>query len=89
MIHLQSYTNLPKVFNIRGGHTSLGQHGFDPALTDMHATFFAWGPMFKHHKQIHGFENIHIYPLITETLGLNITQPVDGNISVLKPILKN
>jgi predicted AlkP superfamily pyrophosphatase or phosphodiesterase len=78
----------PKVFNLRGYHLDPATHGFDPALAVMHATFYAWGPAFKENLKIRGFENIHIYPLIAYILQLKITEPVDGNLKVLKPILR-
>lgn len=81
-------SNPPKVFNLNGRHLNPATHGFDPALTVMHATFYAWGPAFKSDLKIKGFENVNIYPLITKILQLKIIEPVDGNIKVLQPILK-
>jgi predicted AlkP superfamily pyrophosphatase or phosphodiesterase len=81
-------SNPPKVFNLNGRHLNPATHGFDPALTVMHATFYAWGPVFKSDLKIKGFENVNIYPLITKILQLKIIEPVDGNIKVLQPILK-
>jgi predicted AlkP superfamily pyrophosphatase or phosphodiesterase len=78
----------PKVFNLTGRHLDPATHGFDPALMVMHATFYAWGPAFKEKLKIPGFENIHIYPLIADVLQLKLTEPVDGDLKVLKPILK-
>lgn len=78
----------PKVFNLTRRGLPMATHGYDPALTDMRATFYAWGPAFKENFSIRGFENIHIYPLITNILQLKITEPVDGNLKVLKPVLK-
>ena len=79
----------PKIFNLYGRRmTTVATHGFDPALMVMHATFYAWGPAFKSKLKIRGFENINIYPLVTNILQLKITDPVDGNLKVLKPILK-
>ena len=78
----------PKVFNLNGHRLNVATHGFDPALPVMHATFYAWGPAFKSNYKIKGFENINIYPLITDILHLKITEPVDGDLKVLKPILK-
>src|SRR5450432_1296841 len=78
----------PKVFNLNGHHLDPATHGFDPALTLMHATFYAWGPAFKSNYKIKGFENINVYPLIANILQLKITEPVDGNLKVLKAILK-
>jgi predicted AlkP superfamily pyrophosphatase or phosphodiesterase len=78
----------PKVFNLTGRHLDPATHGFDPALPVMHATFYAWGPTFRENLKIRGFENIHIYPLIADILQLKLTEPVDGELKVLKPILK-
>jgi predicted AlkP superfamily pyrophosphatase or phosphodiesterase len=78
----------PKVFNLTGRHLDPATHGFDPAITVMHATFYAWGPAFKENLKIGGFENIHIYPLIADILQLKITDPVDGNLKVLMPIVR-
>ena len=41
----------------------------------------------KEHKSP-SFENIHIYPLICEILGLEVPEAVDGKLEVLAPILK-
>ena len=78
----------PKVFNLTGRHLDPATHGFDPELPVMHATFYAWGPAFKERLKIRGFENIHTYPLIADILQLKITDPVDGNLKVLKPIIR-
>jgi len=79
----------PKVFNLTKRSLPAATHGFDPATPDMHASFYAWGPAFRSNLKIRGFENIHIYPLIAHMLGLTISEPVDGNLKVLQPILKN
>lgn len=81
--------HLPKVFNINGIKPDVGQHGFDPAIPDMHATFYACGPNFKSGLKIPAFENVNIYPLIAKILGLTYTQKIDGKEKVLLPILKN
>jgi len=77
----------PKIFMITKGHPPLAEHGYDPAITEMHATFYAWGPAFQKSQTINGFENINIYPLIAKILGLEITEKIDGNLKVLKNIL--
>lgn len=65
-----------------------GHHGYDNNLADMHAIFMAWGPAFKSHTHTGTFENVHVYPLVAQLLGLHITEPVDGKLDVLKSILK-
>jgi len=78
----------PNVFNLTSRHLDPATHGFDPALPVMHATFYAWGAAFKENLKIRGFENIHIYPLIAYILQLKVTEPVDGDLKVLKPIIR-
>jgi hypothetical protein len=66
-----------------------GYHGFIPSLVkDMHATFIAWGPAFKNNMHIPSFENIHVYPLIAQILGLTYSEQIDGRKEVLQGILK-
>ncbi len=79
---------LPKVFSISRRTVTPGKHGFDPVITDMHASFYAWGPAFKKHLQIGGFENVHVYPLIAKLLGLQYQHRIDGKLSVLAPVLQ-
>jgi predicted AlkP superfamily pyrophosphatase or phosphodiesterase len=78
----------PKVFNLTGRHLDPATHGFDPALPVMHATFYAWGPAFKEKWKIRGFENVNIYPLIADILQLKVTEPIDGDLKVLKAIVR-
>ncbi|WP_207515746.1 alkaline phosphatase family protein [Longitalea luteola] len=79
----------PRSFSFRKRRFQLaGKHGFDNALPEMQATFYAWGPAFKKAHQIEAFENVHVYPLIAKILGLNVTEKIDGSLKVLKPILK-
>ncbi|KQB99775.1 ectonucleotide pyrophosphatase/phosphodiesterase [Pedobacter sp. Hv1] len=80
---------LPNAFNINGIKPDPGQHGFDPAIRDMQAIFYAWGPNFKSGLKIPAFENVNIYPLIAKILGLTFSNKVDGKIKVLAPILTN
>lgn len=80
--------HLPKVFNINNVKPDIGQHGFDPAISDMHAIFYAWGPNFKSGLKIAAFENVNVYPLITKILGLTYNHKIDGKEKVLAPILK-
>jgi hypothetical protein len=79
--------NWPKVFSDKT--PGMGHHGFDPRkVKDMQATFFAWGPAFKEHLKIPAFENVNIYPLITDILGLTYTEEIDGKKEVLNKVLK-
>lgn len=78
---------LPKVFNRGGRPTGPGKHGFDPQHPDMRASFQAWGPAFKKGYRIHGFENIHVYPLIADILELTYdASQIDGKAETLREI---
>lgn len=77
----------PRVF--AGQKPKTGYHGFDPAkVKDMHAIFYAWGPAFKQGITIPTFENVHVYPLIASILELPVTEKIDGDKKVLRPVLK-
>jgi predicted AlkP superfamily pyrophosphatase or phosphodiesterase len=78
----------PLIFSNRNMHMIAGEHGYDNAIPDMGATFYAWGPAFKSGLSITPFENVNVYPLIAHILGLKITEPIDGNLKVLDNTLK-
>jgi predicted AlkP superfamily pyrophosphatase or phosphodiesterase len=81
--------HLPKVFNLSNRKTTPGKHGFDNHLTDMRASFMAWGPAFKEGLRIEGFENVNVYPLIAHILGLKYDEgAIDGKLEGLKNTLK-
>jgi predicted AlkP superfamily pyrophosphatase or phosphodiesterase len=70
--------------------SSVASHCWDPADSpDMGAVFYAEGPAFKEGTiTLSPFENIHIYPLITEIFNLEYdSAKIDGRLEVLKPIL--
>ena len=66
-----------------------GEHGFSPRNQDMWGIFYAKGPQIKSGNRIEPFQNIHIYPLICQILGLPIPAGIDGKKEVLAPILKD
>jgi predicted AlkP superfamily pyrophosphatase or phosphodiesterase len=78
----------PKVLSGYTNRISPGAHGFDPAMKEMHAVCYAWGPQIKKGKTIPSFENIHVYPLVCQLLGLTYSQKIDGNPKVLKKIMR-
>ncbi len=60
-----------------------GSHGFDPHLMpEMKALFVAEGPDFARGKRLKTFENVDVFPLVAQILGLQ-APPVDGS---LKPV---
>ncbi len=79
----------PKIFEVKGHKLNPGTHGYDPKLVkDMNATFYAWGPAFKQNITIKPFENINIYPMIIQILDLTYTDPIDGDQSLAREVLK-
>lgn len=79
----------PKIFLEKGKKTSLGKHGYSPyEVPEMKATFIAFGPAFKHDKKIGEFQNVNVYPIVTDILKLKMTEPIDGTQKVAKEILK-
>jgi predicted AlkP superfamily pyrophosphatase or phosphodiesterase len=65
-----------------------GGHGYDPRqMPSMKAIFFASGPDIRPGVTVASFENVDLYPLIAEILGLH-TGPIDGKLRALQGILK-
>lgn len=78
----------PKIFALGKYKPDPGQHGYDPAVVkDMHATFYAWGPAFKSHTQVAPFPNVDIYPVVTQILGLNYAEKIDGTKHLANEVL--
>jgi len=79
----------PATFTDQGKQMGAATHGFDPKMNrNLDAIFIANGPSFNTNQVIEAFENIHIYPLLIEVLGLDNINSVDGDIKVLKPIIR-
>lgn len=79
----------PKIFLEKGKYTSLGKHGYNPyQVSEMKATFLAFGEAFKIGKTIGEFKNVNIYPIIAEILDLKIVQEIDGKDCTARKILK-
>ena len=68
---------------------TFGVHGYDPELKDMHGIFYANGPAFKKGYTTNAVKNIHVYPLMTEILGLRNSPDIDGDLEQLKDVLKS
>ncbi len=66
-----------------------GSHGFDPAqFAEMRAIFYAEGPGIRPGVSLKPFENVNVYPFITQLLGLS-HPAVDGSDAVLSPALRD
>lgn len=64
-----------------------GEHGWNPAHPEMHGVFVATGPGIKRGATIPAFENIHIYPLLAELLGLTLPPDIDGRPGWLRKLV--
>ena len=82
--------NWPKTFeSSTGKKLNPGAHGFDPGkVKDMRATFFCWGLAFRQHLKVKPFENVHIYPIITQLLGLTYSEAIDGKPYLAGQVLR-
>jgi len=66
---------------------AVGQHGYDPyMMPTMKALFVATGPDIRPGVTVAPFENVNVYPVIAEILGLPIGK-IDGDPNVLQSIL--
>ena len=65
-----------------------GMHGYNSDSLNMHAIFYAYGPLFKKNMKIDTFELIHIYPLLCSMLDIKPYIDIDGDINVLSKTLK-
>lgn len=78
----------PKIFWDLKTKPSPGHHGYDPQhVKDLQATFYAWGPAFKSGVKLPVFENVHVFPIITQLLGLKYNFAIDGNRKVAEQVL--
>jgi predicted AlkP superfamily pyrophosphatase or phosphodiesterase len=65
----------------------VGMHGLDPRqVPEMKAIFYAAGPDIRAGATVKPFDNVNVYPLLAELLGLQ-APPVDGSLNVLSGIL--
>lgn len=80
--------NPSKIFLEKGKKTYMGKHGYNPyKVPEMKAAFIAFGPAFKQDKKIGEFQNVNVYPIVTDILDLKITDPIDGTQKVANEIL--
>jgi predicted AlkP superfamily pyrophosphatase or phosphodiesterase len=66
-----------------------GAHGWDPVFPAMHAIFVASGPGISAGKTIPSFENIEVYPYLTEILGLKPAPGIDGHRQRLASLIRS
>lgn len=64
-----------------------GMHGWNPSLATMHGIFLAMGPGVAPGQRTAAFESVHVYPFLADRLGLRPSEPIDGDIAVLRPLV--
>jgi predicted AlkP superfamily pyrophosphatase or phosphodiesterase len=66
---------------------NVGSHGYDPyMMPSMKAIFYAVGPDIQPGSTVKAFENVNVYPLVVQLLGLDAPK-VDGSLNVLSGVL--
>ncbi|KFZ29461.1 phosphodiesterase [Pseudidiomarina atlantica] len=63
-----------------------GTHGYH-SHRDMDGIFIAAGPAIKQQHPLPRFQNIHIYPFMAKLLSLELLTPIDGDETVLQPLI--
>ncbi|MBI3349411.1 MAG: alkaline phosphatase family protein [Burkholderiales bacterium] len=61
-----------------------GNHGYDNMAPEMNSLFIANGPAFGTGRVLPNFENIEVYPLLRQLMGLPAATGVDGNGAVFR-----
>jgi len=64
----------------------VGQHGYDRDLPSMRASFLADGPRFADHVAARPFENIEVYGMIADILGI-VPAPTDGDLAHVEYVM--
>ncbi len=56
-----------------------GNHGYDPYAPEMAAVFIGAGPGFRQGATLPAFDNVDVYPLLAELVGVK-PEPNDGKL---------
>uniref|UniRef100_A0AAQ4QSY0 SMB domain-containing protein n=1 Tax=Gasterosteus aculeatus aculeatus TaxID=481459 RepID=A0AAQ4QSY0_GASAC len=75
-----------KLHSVRCGF--FGDHGFDNKITSMRTIFMGHGPSFKFQKKVPEFDNIELYNVMCDLLGLK-PAPNNGTYGSLNDMLKD
>lgn len=66
-----------------------GTHGYDPKkYQDMHAAFYIEGPNIMKNLRLEPFENVNVYPLVADLLGLEIKLKIDGQQEIIDQVIE-
>ncbi|CAN9503607.1 unnamed protein product [Ophioblennius macclurei] len=77
---------MPEKLRTRCGF--FGDHGFDNKITSMRTIFLGYGPSFKFQKRVPEFENIELYNVMCDLLGLT-PAPNNGTHGSLNDMLRD
>jgi predicted AlkP superfamily pyrophosphatase or phosphodiesterase len=81
----------PSIFvkeNFNSKRLNRGTHGFDAINhPDLMGMFIATGPNIVKSKKVEEFENIHVFPFMSELLAIKSTKEIDGKLTVLAPYI--
>jgi predicted AlkP superfamily pyrophosphatase or phosphodiesterase len=67
--------------------TRWGMHGWDPTLPSMHALFMIAGPDLPPGTRIPAIDNVDVYSLMTELLGLRSASGIDGRPGHIRALM--
>lgn len=67
--------------------TRWGMHGWEPDLPSMQALFVIVGPDIPADVTLPVVENIDVYPLMTELLGLRVADDIDGRAGRIRALI--
>ncbi len=70
-----------------GSAPPAGMHGWDPRAPDMHGIFLATGPDIAPGQRVGPIDSVHVYPFLAHLLGLSPNPNIDGDLSMLAPLL--
>ena len=83
----EGWDALPRVALASRGARERGSHGYAPTLPSMQAMFVAAGPSFQQGKRLPRFDNVDVYPMLAQLLGVTPADH-DGDVQALKPALR-
>ena len=69
-------------------HAPKGMHGYDRHGHDMYGTFIGEGPAFKHGIMAEPFDNVNVYGIVADILGIKPAKN-DGDLKSVDYILKD
>uniref|UniRef100_A0AAR2J149 SMB domain-containing protein n=1 Tax=Pygocentrus nattereri TaxID=42514 RepID=A0AAR2J149_PYGNA len=87
-VHLLMERKWLVAIRLPGSCRYFGDHGFDNKISSMQTIFLGHGPSFKFRNQVPPFENIELYNIMCDLLGLTPV-PNNGTHGSLNAMLRN